>query len=63
MVYTFAEAHLAPEIMASVDERSKVFEDEESAKGVQNHYLAMLDVLERSMWGKKQRFICDYCRE
>lgn len=51
VVYTFAEVHLAPEIMASVDERSKVFEDEESAKGVQNHYLAMLDVLEKKYVG------------
>ena len=47
VVYTFAENQLPPEDMTAIDARSRKFEEEESAKGVQAHYLAILEKLEK----------------
>ena len=47
VVYTFAENQLPPEDMTAIDARSRKFEEEESAKGVQDHYLAILEKLEK----------------
>ena len=47
MVYTFAERQLSPEDLGNVDARSRKFEEEEQAKGVQDHYLDLLERLEK----------------
>jgi len=45
VVYTFAEKKLTKEILASVDERTKVFEEEAEENNVQDKYLKLLDEL------------------
>ena len=47
VVYTFAENQLSKEDLADIDARSKKFEDEETEKGIQKHYLDMLAALEK----------------
>ena len=47
VVYTFAERQLSPEDLGNVDARSRKFEEEEQAKGVQDHYLDLLERLEK----------------
>ncbi|WP_337799002.1 hemerythrin domain-containing protein [Acidaminococcus timonensis] len=47
VVYTFAENQLSQEDLADIDARSKKFEDEETEKGIQEHYLGMLEALEK----------------
>ena len=46
-MYTFAENQLSKEDLADIDARSKKFEDEETEKGIQKHYLDMLAELEK----------------
>lgn len=47
VVYTFAENQLTPEDLADIDAKSRKFEEEEGAKGVQDHYLGILERLEK----------------
>ena len=47
VVYTFAENQLSQEDLADIDARSRKFEDEETEKGIQEHYLGMLEALEK----------------
>ena len=47
VVYTFAENQLAAEDLAAIDAKSRKFEEEEKAKGVQDHYLAILEKMEK----------------
>ena len=51
VVYTFAERQLSPEDLGNVDARSRKFEEEEQAKGVQDHYLDLLERLEKKYHG------------
>ncbi|MGI6721024.1 MAG: hemerythrin domain-containing protein [Anaerovoracaceae bacterium] len=46
VVYTFAENNLDKEVMGSIDERCRAFEQEEEKSGVQEHYLALLKKME-----------------
>ncbi|SHI86721.1 hemerythrin domain-containing protein [Parasporobacterium paucivorans] len=46
VVYTFAEKELSPEVLEHMNAQVEEFEAEATAKGIQQHYLAMLDRLE-----------------
>ncbi|WP_099469432.1 hemerythrin domain-containing protein [Konateibacter massiliensis] len=46
VVYTYAEKSLAEDILKSVDERVKVFEDEATENKIQEKYLSILKELE-----------------
>ncbi|HIT88905.1 MAG TPA: hemerythrin domain-containing protein [Candidatus Merdenecus merdavium] len=46
VVYTYGAKNLSPEILASVDERVKAFEEEAMDHQVQEHYSAILKELE-----------------
>ncbi len=45
IVYTYAEKNLAPELLVSVDERVKEFEQKAEQNQVQNKYLQSLELL------------------
>ena len=47
VVYPFAEKNLPAEILDKVNEDSKKYEEETMLKGVQKHYLDMLESLEK----------------
>ena len=47
MVYRFAERGLNEEDFKEINEKSQIFEDEQTAKGVQKHYLDILEKLEK----------------
>lgn len=51
IVYTFAEKHLAEEIMNKVNDDSKKFEEEAKAKGTQKYYIDLLEKLEKKYLG------------
>jgi len=46
VVYPFAEKQLAPEILDQINAQTDVFETEADQKGIQAHYLSMLEELE-----------------
>jgi len=47
VVYPFAERCLSEEDFKEINEKSQIFEDEQTAKGVQKHYLDILEKLEK----------------
>ena len=47
VVYPFAERGLSEEDFKEINEKSQIFEDEQTAKGVQKHYLDILETLEK----------------
>ena len=47
VVYPFAERGLSEEDFKDINEKSQIFEDEQTAKGVQKHYLDILEKLEK----------------
>ena len=47
VVYPFAERGLSEEDFKEINEKSQIFEDEQTAKGVQKHYLDILEKLEK----------------
>ena len=47
VVYPFAERGLSEEDIKDINEKSQAFEDEQTAKGVQKHYLDILEKLEK----------------
>ena len=47
VVFTFAAKALKAETLAIVDEQSEAFEAEAEANGIQNHYIALLEDLEK----------------
>ena len=47
VVYPFAERGLSEEDFKDINEKSQAFEDEQTAKGVQKHYLDILGKLEK----------------
>ena len=47
VVYPFAERGLSEEDFKEINEKSQAFEDEQTAKGVQKHYLDILEKLEK----------------
>ena len=47
VVYPFAERSLSAEDFQAIDEKSEAFEKEQAEKGVQAHYLAALEKLEK----------------
>ena len=47
VVYPFAERGLSEEDFKEINEKSQIFEDEQTAKGVQKHYLDSLEKLEK----------------
>jgi len=47
VVYPFAERGLSEEDFKDINEKSQAFEDEQTAKGVQKHYLDILEKLEK----------------
>lgn len=47
VVYPFAERSLSAEDFQAIDEKSEAFEKEQEEKGVQAHYLAALEHLEK----------------
>ena len=47
VVYPFAERGLSEEDFKEINEKSQIFEDEQTAKGVQKHYLDILENLEK----------------
>ena len=47
VVYPFAERSLSAEDFQAIDEKSEAFEKEQEEKGVQAHYLAALERLEK----------------
>lgn len=49
LVYTYGVNHLPKEVLAEVDRRSEVFEEEANAVGTQKKYLDLLERLEKSI--------------
>ena len=47
VVHPFAERGLSEEDFKEINEKSQAFEDEQTAKGVQKHYLDILEKLEK----------------
>ena len=47
VVYPFAERGLSEEDFKDINEKRQIFEDEQTAKGVQKHYLDILEQLEK----------------
>ena len=47
VIYKFGKNKLSKEIMDDIDHKSKVFEEEESKKGTQTHYIKLLESLEK----------------
>ena len=47
VVYPFAERGLSEEDFKEINEKSQIFEDEQTAKGVQKRYLDILEKLEK----------------
>lgn len=47
VVYPFAERGLSEEDFKDINEKSQIFEDEQTAKGVQKHHLDILEKLEK----------------
>lgn len=47
VVYPFAERGLSEEDFKEINEKSQIFEDEQTAKGVQKHYQDILEKLEK----------------
>ena len=47
VVYPFAERGLSEEDFKEINEKSQIFEDEQTAKGVQKNYLDILEKLEK----------------
>lgn len=47
VVYTFGMKQLSKEVLEEIDKKTKIFEEEAEVKGIQKHYISILENLEK----------------